>query len=716
MPASRLLISLPFLLASLLTSPVFAAPDPDDSPRQDILLQDDWRFIKEDVPNAESPTLNDSSWQKVRIPHTWNAIDAQSSANYYRGPAWYRKRISLSPENAGATGTKRTYLRFEAVSVVADVFVNGKKLGQHRGGFSAFCFDATDAFHPGENIIAVRADNTKFPDIAPISGDFAIFGGIYRDVHLLTLNERCINPLDDASPGVYILPLEITPEHALLRITVSLHNGTLQPWDATIRCTVRDPDGKEVSKISVGTMTDTWALQGAYTGAVANPLMIDHPHLWNGHPTTSSPAPFLYTITIETLDGNTVTDRITQPLGLRTIRLDPDKGLFLNDQHYPLHGANRHQDRQDKGWAISPEDQNEDFDQLLEMGSSGVRLAHYQHSDYAYSLCDKNGLLVWAEIPLVDRVAPTPEFATNAKQQLRELIKQNFNHPSIICWSISNELWMGRKDNVGATLPRELFDLAKSLDPSRPIVCADNGPPDYEHNGNTDAIAFNRYYGWYVDKHTDWPGIDDLHLKLPTKAVGISEYGAGANPLHHEVGAGDTQVKMPVHNGPWHPEEYQSLLHESAWNVLKKRDWLWCSFFWNMFDFATPVRQEGGFQSRNDKGVVSYDRKTKKDAFYFYKANWSDDPVVYITSRRFSPRPAGTTNIKVYSNQPAVELFINEKSMGVLKASEFPDLVFEWKSVDLPVGNNRVSAVGLDADGKAIVKDGFAWMCEAQKP
>lgn len=675
-----------------------------DGPRQDTLLDQGWRFVREDVAGAETPQFDDSSWQEVTLPHTWNAQDAQSRPNYYRGPGWYRRRITLNENDLA----RINYLRFEGAAIVADVYMNGQKLGQHRGAFGAFCFDATPAQKFGENVIAVRVDNTKFPDIAPISGDFAIFGGLYRDVHLLSLDKRSIDPLDDASPGVYLLQEEVTPQRARVKVTVRLRNTSRSPWRATVHSTVRDAAGCEVAK-SLSDIT----VAPASGGESVQTLTIDAPHWWDGHRSTGAPKPYLYLVQVSTSDGNLITDFVEQPLGLRSIRLDPDKGLFLNGEHYALHGANRHQDRQDKGWAISHADQDEDFDLLLEMGSTGVRLAHYQHSDYAHSLCDKNGLLVWAEIPLVDRIAPSPEFAANAKQQLRELIKQNFNHPSIICWSISNELWMGRDQNKGSALPAELYALAKSLDSSRPIVLADNGPPDHEFNDITDAIAFNRYYGWYVDTADDWgseKGIDGLHRAFPKRPVGISEYGAGANPAHHEW-----PTQMPRHNGPWHPEEYQSLLHESAWNVLKTREWLWCTFFWNGFDFATPVRQEGGFQSRNDKGVISYDRKTKKDAFYFYKANWSDEPVVYITSRRFSPRPAGTTSIKVYSNKAAVELFVNDKSMGVLKASEFPDRVFEWKGVELPVGNCRVSAVGMDAGGKAVVRDGIAWMCEAAK-
>lgn len=714
MRVSRLLA---FVIAAVMAVRVFGGGIGnglgEGSPRRDVLLQDGWRFVREDVAGAQAPGFDDSQWQKVRLPHTWNALDAQSKADYYRGPGWYRLRLVVNEEDVGSRSQKRLYLRFEAVAAVADVFVNGQKLGTHRGAFGAFCFDISDALTAGENVIAVRADNTKFPDIAPISGDFAIFGGIYRDVHLLTLSDRSIDPLDDASPGVYILQESVTPERAVLRIRTKLRNNSLFKWDALVRYIVRDTDGKEVASREIEWLTKAGGPWGDGTTEAVQTLEIDHPRLWDGHRSTSVAKPYLYTVTVETRNGDMLTDRIVQPLGLRTIHLDPEKGLFLNGERYALHGANRHQDRKDKGWAISKEDHEEDFDLLLEMGSTGVRLAHYQHADYAYSLCDRNGLLVWAEIPLVDRVSPTPDFTANAKQQMRELIKQNFNHPSIVCWGIYNELWMGRKDNVGSTLPRELYELAKSLDPSRPIVCADNGPPDYEHNNITDAIAFNRYHGWYVDTHNDWERVDAMHAAMPNKAVGISEYGAGANPNHHEAGVVD--AKMPVHNGPWHPEEYQSLLHESAWNVMKKRDWLWCIFFWNMYDFATPIRQEGGFQSLNDKGVVSYDRKLKKDAFYFYKANWSDEPVVYVASRRFSPRPAGVTNVKVYSNLPRVELFVNEKSMGVLKAEDFPDRVFEWKGVELGVGNNRVSAVGMDGSGKVAAKDGFAWMCDGAK-
>lgn len=705
------------VLWSLLTSAVLVTCSFADSVRQDTLLQDNWRFIREDVGGAETPGFDDSSWQSIRVPHTWNAVDAQSTADYYRGPGWYRKKVTLD----AAVASKANYLRFEGASVVADVFFNGKRLGQHRGAFGAFCFQLPGPLEPGEYVIAVRCDNTKFPNIAPISGDFAIFGGIYRDVHLLTLDPRSIDPLDDASPGAYLLQTEVTPELAHVRVTTRLRNASpVTRWRPLVRCTVRDAEGKEVAKSEAAAAVDVFANENPAPSEVVQEVVIERPHLWQGHRSTSSPAPYLYSVTVETLagsnPGDAVTDRITQPLGLRSIRIDPDKGLFLNGERYELHGPNRHQDRKDKGWAISNEDHEQDFGLILEMGASGVRLAHYPHAEYAYSLCDKSGLLVWAEIPLVDRIAPPPhtaEFEANIKQQLREMIKQHFNHPSIIVWGISNELWMGRANNKGSGIPRELYHLAKSLDPSRPIVLADNGGPADEFNDLTDAIAFNRYFGWYVDRHTDWGKIDDLHAKVPARGVGVSEWGAGANPRHHEGGVVD--ARMPLHNGPWHPEEYQLLLHESAWKVMKQRDWLWCAFFWNMFDFATPVRQEGGFKSLNDKGVVSYDRTLKKDAFYFFKANWSDEPVVYVTSRRFSPRPSGQANIKVYSNQAAVELFLNERSLGVLRATDFPDRVFEWRGAELPVGQCRVSAVGMDASGTPIIRDGFEWECEAAK-
>ncbi|MBS0188463.1 MAG: beta galactosidase jelly roll domain-containing protein, partial [Planctomycetes bacterium] len=305
------------VVVGFLWASVVRAGEVGDSPRRDVVLGEGWRFVRADVAGAEAIDFDDSGWERVRVPHTWNAEDAQSRADYYRGPGWYRTRVVLGADEVGAG--KRRYLRFEAVSVVADVFVNGRKIGQHRGAFTAFCFDATDALKAGENIIAVRADNTKFPDIAPISGDFAIFGGIYRDVHLLTLNERCIDPLDDASPGVTIVQEQVTPESAVLRTTLRLRNGLSKPWDAKVRFTVRDPDGKAVPQLTIGLMTNTWALQGNWVGEVTRPYAITNPKLWNGRPTTSSPAPYLYSVTVETFDGDTMTDRVTVPLGLRTI-------------------------------------------------------------------------------------------------------------------------------------------------------------------------------------------------------------------------------------------------------------------------------------------------------------------------------------------------------------------------------------------------------------
>ncbi len=546
--------SVPVVLATCLAAIAPSRAAEPDPVRTDEILRDGWTFARGFI--MESP-------RGIEMPHTWNALDAQSSPNYQRGRCRYERTLDLPAFDP----LKRYYLKFDGASIVARVSVNGTQLGEHRGAFSAFCFDATPALHAGTNEIVVIVDNDKVPDVAPISGDFAIFGGLYRDVHLLSLEARSIDPLDDASPGVYLLQQEVTPERARIQVTTKLRNMLVEgyngEWNAVVRCTIRDAEGLEVAKnettVTVPLLPAKPLFKSPNTPDEAvQQLTIPNPHLWSGHPSSSAPAPYLYTVTIETLDRGIVTDRLTQPLGLRSIRLDPDKGFFLNDKHYPLHGPNKHQDRENKGWATSHEDQDEDFRLILEMGATGVRLAHYQHPEYSYSLCDESGLLVWAEIPLVDRIASGPNaeaFAANAKQQLRELIKQNFNHPSIICWGISNELWMGRDQNKGSTLPAELYALAKSLDPSRPIVLADNGAPTDDFNSITDAIAFNRYYGWYVDTADDWggpKGIDNLHKAFPNRPVGISEYGAGANPAHHEwaVVRADGTNGTDAANGP----------------------------------------------------------------------------------------------------------------------------------------------------------------------
>lgn len=428
-------------------------------------------------------------------------------------------------------------------------------------------------------------------------------------------------------------------------------------------------------------------------------LRVPQPHLWQG-----VDDPYLYTAMIDVYDaGGNLCDRLTQPVGLRSFRVDPDQGLFLNGKHYPLHGINRHQDRLDKGWAIGRAEHDEDFRIIAEMGCTGVRLAHYQHADYVYHLCDRLGLVVWAEVPLVNDIAHNAAFAQNAREQLTELIKQNFNHPSILFWSLYNELALKTPEFGDETrLVTDLNDLAYALDPTRLTAAATHKQKlDHPVNWIPDVTGFNRYYGWYQGDPTDWPkALDETHAQLPGKRFGISEYGAGASIFQHE-----TSSTKPPWKGSWHPEEWQGICHEAAWEAMKTRPFVWGTFIWNMFDFAADERKEGDHLGRNDKGLVTYDRKVRKDAFYFYQANWSAQPVVHITDSRFSPRPVQPVEIKLYSNCDTVELFLDGRSLGRKAPDE--NRVIRWPDVSLHEGANVVLARGRK--GPEEVADTVLW-------
>jgi beta-galactosidase len=655
------------------------------SPPAEITINQDWRFIRSDMSGAQAAVFDDSSWQSITLPHTWNNLDGQDGGNdYYRGPGWYRRHLHIP-------GGQHYYLRFEGASIDAKVFVNGTPVGSHHNAFGAFCFDITSAVKPGDNIVAVRVDNTRFDDVPPLSGDFTVFGGIYRSVHLLALNDVSLSPTDDASPGIYLMPLAVSENAADVRVTTKLHNRSATDRNATVVCTITDAAGHDVT-----IATSTVPLKANASADAVQGVRIERPHLWNGRLD-----PYLYRATVQILLDGAEVDRVEQPLGLRYFHLDPKQGLLLNGTPYPLHGVNRHQDGLDKGWAISDADQAEDLAIMLEMGTTCVRLAHYQHADTIYGLCDRSGLVVWAENCLVNQLKRTDAFENNTLQQLRELIKQNYNHPSILMWSLFNELEFGKSnDPSNWELVSKLNDLSHELDPHRITVGASNQAPDHPANRIPDAIAYNGYWGWYFDKITDWgPKLDRYPAAAPGRAIGVSEYGVGASAYMHEV--------PPSHPNPvgwWRAEEFQCEFHETVWQVMKQRPWLWCQLIWCQFDFAVDSRREGDHLGRNDKGLVTYDRKIRKDAYYFYKANWSSDPFVYITSRRYAVRPTGPTTLKVYSNADSVELFINDHSFGRRESDDIHRFIWD---VSLSEGPAKVRAVG-SRNGKTYV-DEVAW-------
>jgi beta-galactosidase len=643
------------------------------APREDINLVDGWKFFQGDITNAEQTGFRADDWSGVSLPHCWGWEQAQRGKMYYRGPGWYRRGLNLGVPQPG----KRYFVRFEAASSVADVYLNGQFLGEHRGGFGAFGFEiTTNLAANGTNLLAVRVSNAPEPDIAPLSGDFPVYGGIYRPVHVIVTGAENFTLTDHASPGVEWLQSHITSKEAVLDIRTEISNGTKKKQPFTLVARVLDVGGKEVV-----TTQQNITLEPVVTEPFNLQIKLADPHLWNGRKD-----PYLYHAVVELRSGNEIVDSVVQTIGLRFYHVDPDKGFFLNGKHYPLNGVDRHQDRPDKGWAISEADQDEDMALLKEIGATVIRCAHYQHSDYFYSLCDKAGILVWAEIPQVDRITAGPKFEETSRNQLLDLIRQNINHPSIFVWSLFNELRPGNPDPH-----RELADLnilSHGEDPTRPTIaatCTDGWP---QMNKIPDQLGWNIYPGWYPGWGTkdDFGKLLDRYRYTSQRGgICVSEYGAGANVTQHE-----NNPHQPVADSQWHPEEWQAIVHESAWQAIKVRPFVWASFVWNMFDFTSYWRHEGGVLGRNDKGLVSYDRRTKKDAFYFYKANWSDEPVLYITDRRFIERTNSVTDVKIYSNAGKVELFINGKSQGVCP-NDGND-VFNWPSAKLAAGENEIEA------------------------
>ena len=651
--------------------------------RQDILLNNDWNF-------RFSHQVQKGTGVRVDLPHTWNAQDALSGKiDYKRGIGNYEKNLFIRSEWKG----KRLFIRFEGVNNIADVFVNRRHIGEHRGGYGAFIFEITGKVEYGkENSILVRVNNGEQLDIMPLVGDFNFYGGIYRDVHLLIIDETCISPLNYASPGVRLIQDSVSHKYAKVRAVVDLSNGGSS--NREVELNVRLLDGQRVVKEGTKkvNLSGNAAMQQEFT------FEIDQPHLWNGRQD-----PFLYQAEVILSRNGQMVDRVIQPLGLRFYRIDPDKGFFLNGKHLPLQGVCRHQDRSEVGNALRPQHHEEDAALMLEMGVNAVRLAHYPQATYFYDLMDKNGIIVWAEIPFVgpggynDKgFVDLSAFRANGKEQLKELIRQHYNHPSICVWGLFNELTeLG--DNPVEYI-KELNVLAHQEDTTRPTTSASNQMGDL--NFITDAIAWNRYDGWYGGTPADlgkW--LDRMHKDHPEICIAISEYGAGASIYHQQ----DSLVKT-VPTSWWHPENWQTYYHIENWKTISSRPYVWGSFVWNMFDFGAAHRTEGDRPGINDKGLVTFDRKVRKDAFYFYKANWNrEEPMLYLTGKRNTVRTQRLQTITAFTNLSGAELFVNGKSYG--KAIPDSYAILEWKNVELEPGENEIKVVSTNK--KLPLSDSF---------
>jgi len=651
----------------------------DDSPRVAIELAT-WRFHAGTADGAEAAGFDDASWPEVTLPHTWNAIDGQQGGNaYYRGVGWYRRHVTVDAAHAG----RPIFLELDGANLVTEVFVDGLSVGVHRGGFARFRFDVTAYLEPGDHVLALRVDNSYQADVPPLDADFTFFGGLYREVRLVITAPVHVTLLDYGSPGVYIRTEGVSAESADVQVTTKVRNDGDAARAVTMTARILDDAGREVQAIRA-----EQELAAGGDAAFVGTASVAAPRLWDGRRD-----PYLYTVRVEIRVGDVVTDVVTQPLGFRSFAIDVDDGFSLNGHPLDLHGVNKHQDRLDMGWAIGDVQQQEDFALIHEIGATAVRAAHYEHAQRFYDLADELGIVVWAEVPVINRITDSPTFADNARQQLVELIRQNYNHPSIVFWGISNELTL-QPGPAPEALQTMLGDVVGDEDPTRISAVASTGAAS--DLGHTQVIGYNKYFGWYQGSYDEFAGwADGQHVALPDVPIGVTEYGAGASIAFHS--------ETP--HAQDHTEEYQALFHEAHWRAMKTRPFLWGKFVWNMFDFAASARNEGDTPGRNDKGLVTYDRVTRKDAFYFYKANWTTEPFVYIASRRFTNRTRANTQIKVYGTVGSVEVKLNGVSLG----SRTPtDGTYLWPSVSLTPGKNLVEAIG-DQDG-VTVTDSVTWI------
>lgn len=617
-----------------------------------IPINDRWRFHY----GFQAPEYEVSD---VTLPHTWNRKDAMfGDKDYFRGLCNYSRKLPADLKESG----KRVFLKVNAAQTVADVFIDNHFVTQHRGGYTAFVTEITDYLTSGkESKLEIRVSNAPTMDVAPICGDFNIYGGLPRGVELIVTEPVCIAPDYYASPGVFFHPKEVSEEKATLEVETILSADGSEALDGyELETSIWDGKRMVSSKsVSVNNASQP----------VTVDLSIDKPILWDG------PAnPFMYKGRVGLKRNGEIIDTREVPVGLRNFTATADGGFFLNGRAHRLNGVNRHEDVSERASAVTLTDHRQDIEIIKEMGCNAVRMSHYPQSEYFLNLLDSAGIAGWVEIPFVNVYVNNPAYDENLKQQLKEMILQYQHHPSIFAWGLFNEInsgWLDRPSEMVITLD----SIAHSLDPSRMTMGASNQNDDF--NGFTDIIAFNKYFGWYGGDPSELGGwLDNEHAAHTERKIGMSEYGAGGSVLQQSE-----ELVKPEPGGHWHPENWQTHYHIDSYRQLAERDYLWCNLIWNMFDFCAASRNEGDTPGRNDKGLVTYDRKTKKDAFYFYKANWNkDDKFVHIAGKR-QPRSGETTTVMAFSNDGVGELFVNGKKFG--KAAPDKVNVLLWENVPL---------------------------------
>lgn len=666
-------------------------------------FNDGWQFKKGPFNKSASvlnQTFTGGNWQSVEIPHTWNAKDMQQEmANvtgfrnpqerFYTGEALYKK--TYSPDLS--LSDKRVFLKFEGVGTVAEVYVNNQFAGRHKGGYSAFAFEITRLLKFGEdNEIIVKADNVSRPDVIPVNNVlFGVYGGIYRDIQLVVTDKVNIAVTDYASPGIYIRQSNVNSKSADASIKVKVENKKGAPQDISIKYSIYNAEGKLVVQKNQKVNVHHQGRQ-EFTENVT----VKNPRLWQG-----INDPYLYKAVVELVSEGKVIDEVVQPLGFRHFEFKPNDGMYLNGKKYPMYGVCRHQDWWEKGSALTQAEHDADIEFIKEIGATTIRLAHYQQAEYFYSKCDSLGLLVWAEIPFVNQV--TTFETENAVQQMTELIRQNYNHPSIYTWGLHNEVYSPFEQTIPLTT--QLHDLSKSEDPDRYTVAVSGyNTIDATANNNADLQGINHYFGWYGGRIGDienW--VKKAEKEFPNNMVIFSEYGGEANINQQKEEVGDIGDCCGFDKKYY--ETWGTKFHEVQWGVISKHPYLLASYIWNMFDFGTPMSAQGGVHSRNMKGLITFDRKVKKDGFYWYKANWSKEPVLYMTQRRAVERENEFTSVTVYSNIGTPKLIVNGKEITDYSIGN-TDVHYIFNVVQLKEGENilevTASKGGKDYNDKIV--------------
>ena len=621
-----------------------------------------WAFSKE---ATEAPKVMPEKWYWVSLPHTWNDIDGQDGGNdLYRGTAYYAKEL----EKIDLPKADKYYLELNGANSSATVYVNGKKLASHDGGYSTWRVNITDVLED-KNLFVVEVDNSQNDRVYPQNADFTFYGGLYRDVNILAVNNSHFDLEYYGGPGIKVTP-EVVDKSANVEVEVFTTNAL---DTQKLNYILKDREGNIIAQ------KETSASETKVT------FEIENVHLWHG-----KKDPYLYSAEVFSKQDDEVLDNVSTRFGCRTFKIDPELGFILNGEEYPLRGVSRHQDRWGVGNALLKEHHEEDMDMICEVGATTIRLAHYQHDQYFYDLCDEKGMVVWAEIPYISTHMPNGR--ENTISQMKELITQNYNHPSIVVWGLSNEITMSGESTEDLRENHVILnDLAHEMDKTRltTIACVSMCSMDDPYVQIPDVVSYNHYFGWYGgDTSMNGPWFDEFHAKYPNIPIGCSEYGCEALNWH---------TSNPEQGD--YTEEYQAYYHEELIKQFFTRKYMWATHVWNMFDFGADSRNEGGENGQNHKGLVTFDRKYKKDSFYAYKAWLSDEPFVHICGKRYVDRVEETTKVTVYSNQPEVELFANGVSLG---RQSSPEHFFYFEVPNM--GETTLEAIAGDCKDNSFIR------------